>query len=155
MAIPGAVHNARMKRIPHITDTRTIISEDSPRAALAGEMAEAASTLRDCVTAAGYGFVTGGRSLDEYGAFAKDWLEKGGKLIIRQIAGSLGGTQYKSVKAAFVFWQRRLSPRPPFLCPSAYGTMKKNDRISLKGAAGHEDYIPKDKPPGSPDGRAP
>jgi len=57
---------------------------------LTGEAAEAVSTLRDFVTAAEYEFVTGVRSLDDYDAFAQEWLSKGGKSIVQQTAEDLG-----------------------------------------------------------------
>lgn len=57
---------------------------------LTGEAVEAASTLSDFVPAAEYEFATGARSLDEYDDFAKEWLDKGGKVIIEQTAAALG-----------------------------------------------------------------
>lgn len=57
---------------------------------LSGEAMEAASTLGDFVTAAEFEFATGARSLDEYDAWAQEWLSKGGKAIIQQTAECLG-----------------------------------------------------------------
>ncbi len=57
---------------------------------LTGEASEASSTLKDYVAAAEFEFATGARSLDEYDAWAQEWLDKGGKAIIQQTAECLG-----------------------------------------------------------------
>lgn len=57
---------------------------------LSGAAAEAQATNLDWVYAQEYAFVSGGRSLDEYDAFCQEWLDKGGKAIIAQIAECLG-----------------------------------------------------------------
>src|SRR5699024_7992004 len=57
---------------------------------LTGEASEASSTLKDYVAAAEFEFATGARSLDDYDAWAQEWLDKGGKPIIQQTAECLG-----------------------------------------------------------------
>lgn len=57
---------------------------------LTGEAMEASSTLSDYVAAAEFEFATGARSLDDYDAWAQEWLDKGGKAIIQQTAECLG-----------------------------------------------------------------
>lgn len=57
---------------------------------LSGEAAEAQATNTDWIVAQEYAFVTGSRDLNDYDAFAREWLNKGGKAIVTQTAEQLG-----------------------------------------------------------------
>ncbi len=57
---------------------------------LSGEAAEASVSMSDWVLAQEYSFITGDRSFDEWDSFTQEWLDKGGKEIIKQAAEQLG-----------------------------------------------------------------
>lgn len=59
---------------------------------LTGAAAEANASNADWINAQEYAFVTGARSFDEWDAYTAEWLNRGGKEIVKQTAESLGVT---------------------------------------------------------------
>jgi hypothetical protein len=56
---------------------------------LTGEAAEAQATLTEWILSEEYKFVVGERPFSEWDDFTQEWLDKGGKAIIAQMAESL------------------------------------------------------------------
>lgn len=57
---------------------------------LTGSAAEASTSNADWINAQEYAFATGARSFDEWDAFTTEWLNRGGKEIVKQTAEGLG-----------------------------------------------------------------